>query len=182
LLSGHNEDLTMRSSTMASESLVFRYVADILEVGDQSAIKEVLAPNFVDHDPIAIPGVLADSYETSLDRQIAIALLVQSRSLSITIHLEKVICEQDFLAYRIYGGGEVVLWQADDSRVVGSNSPGSTTMWNVPLGRENLRVVPRLMPDSKVVDGKLLFSIACVGMFRVHNGLLVERWGSVRLL
>lgn len=153
--------------------LVRLYVAEILNGTNIHAISQLFNPRFVDHDPLRIPGVIRPTRSVGTVADVRQqTLLLAMPGVDIKFHLEDVFQSPvGDVAYRVFGQGTVPLAAPDEN---GSALPRAMRVPGTSLAFVGSN-------DQRVLGNELHLAYRCVGIFRVSDGKLMERWGVMQI-
>lgn len=159
-------------NTGAMSSLMVRFVEEVLNGHSIEAMREIVSPSFVDHDPIDVHAGtgrrrVGMDYLEDLVRFLGLPVV------DVRFKLEDLLEDGDRIAYRLFGEGVV---RVD----TGSLASGSGDAAD---GRSSGSRVVRVggLPEGALLGEALHTEYSGVGIFRVEFGLLHERWGAVRV-
>ena len=158
-------------SRIASRQLYVRFVDEVLNGGSVSAAEEVFSASFRDWDPIGpqtARGVSWRAYAGLAEFKLLVHTL-RHPTVKMIFSSEECIVQDNTLAYRLIGEGTISL-------PVSSN-PGPRQQ-HVSKPKE-----PQNRPGASLSTERVRRDVRyrCTGMFRVDDGVFVERWGVQKL-
>jgi hypothetical protein len=164
-----------RSEVTGSESLS-RYVDEVLNAACADPLNELFTPNFCDHHPLTIPGLLEPRGKRgTIDDLRRVVQLLASPLVNLAFVLEEVIPGKDRLAYRLFGEGTIQLSAEPLTTRVGRNGSASVRVLDLPGVR--LRVKASGWDSGKILGDRLMVLYSCVGIFELSGSRFAARWG-----
>jgi hypothetical protein len=146
--------------------LLGSFVTNLLNDANPIEVATLVDEGYRDHDPLRLPPFLVPSQATFSTRSDLVQLVrfLGHPSVDIRFHLEDAFQVNDRIAYRLFGAGTLsirdLLPQAT-SEDIDSIARG---------GRQNL-------PQGKILGESVQVDYQCTGIFRIHEGRMIERWG-----
>lgn len=174
--------LEVQVSGKRTSDLIERYVDEILNGCDSESIGDLFAPNFRDHDPIAIPGVFDTSgfgTGTIMDLYRLVGFLSRD-AVDFRFSLEQCVGREREAAYRLFGQGLIRLADERTSAVscLGAKLDDGRVWQRIAVPGTSVAVAEKEAPYGTVFAGRLNVIYRCVGIFRCSGDRFCDRWGS----
>ena len=178
-------DANQHGSENRCVKLVREYIEEGLNGGRRDVVAELFSPNFRDHDPLVVPGLLEPRFPTlgGIREIYALIQFLLHPGVDFNFKLEDAFSSGNQVAYRLFGQGTIELVGPDDespaSRVGGSGTSVGTRKVDV-LGA-TLAIEPDGMSEGTILGDRYQVLVSRVGIFSVAAGRLAQHWGRATI-